>query len=174
MRFNFRNASLFSVLMALSFTGSLLRAEAKQPVKTKTSGVQVKMIRSEAITLPTEFQVSLYENLIAQLQKKAVFTRVYRDGDRSVNNADDLITLQCSVVKFKKGNETLREVTTVAGGTSMTLRCQFMDKSGNTVLVSDITGKVRFFGGNLKATNDFAKKAAKVADENFSSAAARS
>jgi hypothetical protein len=31
--------------------------------------------------------------------------------------------------------------------------------------VSDITGKVRFFCGNLKATYDFAKKAAKVADE---------
>ena len=36
MRFNFRNASLFSVLMALSFTGTVA-AEAKQPVKTKTS-----------------------------------------------------------------------------------------------------------------------------------------
>jgi hypothetical protein len=42
------------------------------------------------------------------------------------------------------------------------------------VLVRDITGKVRFFGGNLKAAYDFAKKAAKVADENFSSAAAGS
>jgi hypothetical protein len=175
MRFNFRNLSLLSVLMALSFTGPLLRAQtAKQPVKTKTSGVQVKMIRSDAITLPAEFKVSLYENLIDQLQKKAVFKHVYRDGDRSANNGDDLITLQCSVVKFKKGNETLREVTTVAGATSMTLRCQFMDKAGNTVLVRDITGKVRFFGDNLKATYDFAKKAAKVADEKFSSVVARS
>jgi Domain of unknown function (DUF4410) len=174
MRFNFRNASLLSVLMALSFTGPMLRAQTKQPMKTKTLGVQVKMIRSDEITLPAEFQVSLYENLIDQLQKKAVFQRVYRDGDQAANNGDDLITLQCSVVKFKKGSETLRAVTTVAGATSMTLRCQFMDKAGNTVLVRDITGKVRLFGGNLKATYDFAKKAAKVADENFSSVAARS
>lgn len=174
MRLNLRNATLFSVLIGLSFTGPVLRAQAKQRVKTKTSGVQVKMIRSDEVTLPPEFQVSLYENLIDQLQKKAVFQRVFRDGDQAANNSDDLITLQCSVVKFKKGNETLRAVTTVAGATSMTLRCQFMDKAGNTVLVRDITGKVRFFGGNLKATYDFAKKAAKVADENFSSAAARS
>ena len=174
MRFNFRNASLFSVLMVLSFSGPLLGAQTKQPVKTKTSGVQVKMIRSDAITLPTEFQVSLYENLIDQLQKKAVFKRVYRDGDRSVDNGDDLITLQCSVVKFKKGNETVRALTTVAGATSMTLRCQFMDKAGNTVLARDITGKVQFFGRSLKATYDFAKKAAKVADENFSSVATHS
>ena len=31
----------------------------------------------------------------------------------------------------------------------------------------DSTRKVRFFGGNLKATSDFAKKAAKVASEKF-------
>ena len=77
-------------------------------------------------------------------------------------------------MKFKKGNETLREVTTVAGATSMTLRCQFTDNDGNSKLVRDITGKVRFFGSNLRATYDFAKKAAKIADENLSSAAARS
>jgi hypothetical protein len=77
-------------------------------------------------------------------------------------------------VKFKKGNETLRQVTTIAGATSMTVRCEFRDKDGNSLLVRDITGKVRFFGGNLKATYDFAKKTAKVADENFSSGAARS
>jgi c-di-AMP phosphodiesterase-like protein len=62
----------------------------------------------------------------------------------------------------------------VAGATSMTLRCEFKDKGGISILVRDITGKVRFFGGNLQATDDFAKKAAKVADENFSSAAKRS
>ena len=56
----------------------------------------------------------------------------------------------------------------------MTLRCEFMDKSGNSLLVRDITGKMRFVGGNLKATYDFAKKAAKVADENSSSGTQRS
>ena len=140
----------------------------------KASAVEVMMIRSDALTLPPEFQVSLYENLIAQLQEKAVFQRVYRDGDQNASNAADLIRLQCSAVRFKKGNETLREVTTVAGATSMTLRCQFTDNAGNSMLVRDITGKVRFFGNNLRATYDFAKKAAKIADENLSSAPARS
>ena len=45
------------------------------------------MIPADGITLPTEFQVSLYENLINQLQKKGVFPRVYRDGDRNAGNA---------------------------------------------------------------------------------------
>ena len=151
-----------------------MRAEAKQPAKIKASAVEVKAIPSDELTLPSEFQVSLYENLIEQLRKKAVFPRVYRDGDRNADTAADLITLDCTVIKFKKGSETLRASTIVAGGTSMTLRCEFMDKNGHSLLVRDITGKVRFFGNNLKATNDFAKKAAKVADENFSSGAQRS
>jgi hypothetical protein len=168
MRTNFRNALAGFVLLTLCFAGQL-RAEAKQPAKMKASAVEVKMIPSDELTLPPEFQVSLYENLIEQLQKRAVFPRVYRDGDRNAANAADLIMLECTVVKFNKGNETMRQVTTIAGATSMTLRCEFMDKQGNSLLVRDITGKVRFFGGNLKATYDFAKKTAKVADENFSS-----
>jgi hypothetical protein len=173
MRTHFRNALAGFVLLTLSFAGQL-RAEAKQPAKMKASAIEVKMIPSDELTLPPEFQVSLYENLIEQLRKRAVFPQVYRDGDRNAANVPDLITLECTVVKFKKGNETLREVTTIAGTTSMTLRCEFTDKDGKSLLVRDVAGKVRFFGGNLKATYDFAKKAAKVADENFSSGTARS
>ena len=168
MRTNFRNTLAIFVLLTLSFAGQL-RAEAKQPAKIKAAAVEVKMIPSDELILPPEFQVSLYENLIEQLRKKAVFPRVYRDGDRNTDSAADLITLKCTVVKFKKGNEMLREVTTIAGATSMTLRCEFTDRNGNSILVRDITGKVRFFGSSLKATYDFAKKAAKVADESFSS-----
>jgi hypothetical protein len=173
MRNNFGNALGVFVLLTSCFAGQL-RAEAKQPAKIKASAIEVKMIPSDELTLPPEFQVSLYEHLIEQLRKRAVFPRVYRDGDKDAGNAADLITLECTFVKFKKGNETLREVTTIAGATSMTLRCEFRDKDGNLLLMRDITGKVRFFGSNLKATYDFAKKTAKVTDENFSSAAGRS
>ena len=61
-----------------------------------------------------------------------------------------------------------RDVTTVAGATSIRVHCEFTDKDGQLLLARDINGKVRFFGGNLKATNDFAKKAAIVAYENVS------
>jgi hypothetical protein len=168
MRLKFINAVALSLLIALSFEGPLLRAQEKQPAKIKASAIQVMMIRADEITLPAEFQVSLYENLINQLQKKGVFHDVYRDGDRNAATAPDLITLQCAVRSFKKGSEKVRQVTTVAGATSITLRCQFRDKGGNSLLERDIKGKVRFFGGNLKATYDFAKKAASVADKNFS------
>jgi hypothetical protein len=174
MRHNIKNAAVLSVLVILFFAGPLLRAQEKQPAKIKTSAIQVMMIQANEITLPAEFQVSLYENLIDQLQKKGVFQRVYRDGDRNAATTPDLIALQCTVQSFEKGSETVRQVTTVAGATSITLRCQFRDKGGNSLLERDIKGKVRFFGGNLKATYDFAKKAASVADENFSSGAGHS
>jgi len=74
---------------------------------------------------------------------------------------------------LEKGSEKMRQVTTVAGATSITLRCEFKDKVGNSLLERDIAGKVPFFGGNLKATYDFAKKAANVAAENFSAVAGR-
>ena len=168
MRLNFRSPVVFSVLLAIFFAGSLLRAKEHQPTM-RASGIQVMMIRADATPLPAEFQVSLYENLIDQLRKKDVFQHVYRDGDRNAMADPDLIELQCTVKKFEKGSERMRQVTTVAGATSMTLRCEFKDKGGNSLLERDITGKVRFFGGNLKATYDFAKKAASAAGENFGS-----
>ena len=171
MRLNFRNPVIFSVLLAMFFSGSLLRAQENQPAKTRASAIQVMMIRADGIPLPAEFQVSLYENLINELQKKGVFQRVYRDGDRNAAAEHGLIALQCTVQKFEKGSEKMRQVTTVAGATSVTLRCHFRDNGGNLLLQRDITGKVRFFGGNLKATYDFAKKAANVAAENFSAVA---
>ena len=172
MRINFRNPIVFSVLLAIFFGGSLLRAKEHQPA-TRASAIQVMMIRADATPLPADFQVSLYENLIDQLRKKSVFQHVYRDGDRNAAAEPDLIELQCTVQKFEKGSEKMRQVTTVAGATSITLRCEFKDKGGNLLLERDVTGKVRFFGGNLKATYDFAKKAANVTAENFSAVAGR-
>jgi len=45
------------------------------------------MIQSDEITLPAEFQISLYENLIRQLGKQGGFQHFYRDGDRNAANA---------------------------------------------------------------------------------------
>jgi hypothetical protein len=173
MRIKFRNVVTLLLLTALSFAAPAVYAKEKEPAKTKAAAIQVLNIQSNGIALPVEFQISLYEKLIAQLQQRAVFQRVYREGDQNAT-APDMITLQCTAQSFKKGSERLRQVTMVAGATSMTLRCEFRDKGGISILARDITGKVRFFGGNLKATDDFAKKAAKLADENFSSAARRS
>jgi hypothetical protein len=154
-------------LMILA-AGTFLRAEQQKPAKIKAAAIKVQMIQSDEIKLPAEFQVALYEDLIQQLQKKGGFTRVYREGDRNAENAADLVVLHSTVRGFKEGSERLRQMTTVAGATSITVHCVFSDKDGKSLLESDVKGNVRFFGGNLRATYDFAKKTAQIAHDNFS------
>lgn len=137
--------------------------------KIKASAIQVEMIQSDEIKLPAEFQIALYENLIHQIEKQRTFQHVYRDGDGTAASVPDLVVLHSTVRGFKAGSERARQVTTVAGATSITVHCQFTGPDAKPLFARDVKGKVRFFGGNLKATYDFAKKAAHAANENFSS-----
>lgn len=153
-------------MFTLFFAACPVLAERHQPTKIKAAALQVAMIQSDEIQLPPEFQVALYENLIRQLEKNG-FPRVYRDGDRNAKSVASLVVLRSTVRGFKAGSERARQVTTVSGATSIKVHCQFTSPDGTPLLEQDVTGKVRFFGGNLKATYDFAKKAAHVAHENF-------
>ncbi|HTG27447.1 MAG TPA: hypothetical protein VK818_04425 [Methylomirabilota bacterium] len=159
-------AILWLAVAAVAFAASPLSA---QPVKAKASAIQVEMIHSDEIKLPAEFQISLYENLVRQLEKQGGFEHVYRDGDRRAASAPDLVVLHSTVRGFKAGSERTRHVTTVAGATSVTIHCEFKNADGKVLLEQDVNGKVWFFGGNLRATYDFAKKTARVAHDNFSS-----
>lgn len=163
--------NFFKILTCLFAVMSLvdppLHAQAMDTDKIRASALKVEMIQSDEIKLPAEFQVALYENLIQQLGKKASFLHVYRDGDRNAANVADLVVLRSTVQGFKQGSEKARQVTTVAGATSITIHCQFTDNQGRLVLEKDVNGKVRFFGNNLNATYDFAKKAAGIVSKNF-------
>jgi hypothetical protein len=161
-------ATAVSILLLSGLVESTeVRAQTLAPPVKKASAIQVLMIQSEEIKLPAEFQISLYENLIQQLEKQGGFQHVYREGDHHADGVTDLIVLHSTVRGFKQGSEMARNVTTVAGKTSIDVHCQFTDKDGKSVLERDLNGKVRFLGGNLRATFDFAKKGAKLARENF-------
>ena len=166
-------ASRKSVAICLSVSALLFAARAlcheTEPTQIKAAGIQVALIQADEIAVPAEFKVALYENLIHQLQKRG-FQHVYRDGDRSAAGVADLVVLHSTVRHFKPGSEKTRQVTTVAGATSISIHCQFTNPEGQLLLEQDVTGKVRFFGGNLRATYDFAKKASSIAYDNFSSA----
>ena len=155
------------LLLSISLAIPKWRVKAAPPPVSKVSAIQVLMIQSDEIKLPAEFQISLYENLLRQLEKKGGFQHVYRDGDKNAAGASDLVVLHGTVRGFKKGSEMARQVTTVMGKTSIDVHCQFTDKDGKSLLEHDLNGKVMFFGGNLRATLDFAKKAAKLAHDNF-------
>jgi len=159
---------LWTLIAGLSAT-PLLYAHADPVANSPSSAIEVEMIQPGEINLPAEFQVALYENLVQQLQKEGGFSQVYRDGNRNATDASDLVILHTVVTSFKKGSELERNLTTVGGATSVTVHCKFTDKEGKVLLERDINGKVRLFGDNLKATNDFAKKVAKAASEHFPS-----
>ena len=164
MRNLFRATILACLVGPMCLGGSVSRAR-KKASRARPTGIEVEMVQSDEIKLPTEFRVALYENLVRQLQKKGGFENVYRDGDRNASEHPGTIVLHSTVTGFKQGSERARQLTTVAGATSMTVHCRFTDANGHTLLERDIKGKVRFFGGNLKATYDFAKKAAGIARE---------
>lgn len=155
----------------LAFCASLCacvvsRAGNIQPKDSKVGGIQVATIQSDEISVPAEFRAALYENLVRQLAKRG-FEHVYRDGDQHAADVADLVILHSTVRQFKPGSERARQVTTVAGATSIAVHCQFTDRDGHVLFEQDVTGKVRFFGGNLRATYDFAKKASRVASKRF-------
>lgn len=167
----YSNAIMWSAVVAVALAAAPLSA---QPVKAKVSAIQVEMIHSDEIKLPAEFQISLYENLVRQLEKQGGFEHVYRDGDSRAADAPDLVVLHSTVRGFKAGSERTRRVTTVAGATSITIHCVFNSPDGKVLLEKDVNGKVWFFGGNLRATYDFAKKTAKVAHDSFNSSVHKS
>ena len=162
----FATARCLVCLFGLLFMSHALCA-GKEQTKIKMAGIQVAMIQSEEVAIPPEFRVALYENLIHQLEKRG-FQHVYRDGDRNTAGIANLVVLHSTVRRFKAGSEKARQVTTVAGATSINIHCQFTDAEGKPLLDQDVTGKVRFLGGNLRATYDFAKKASHIAYDNFS------
>src|ERR1700730_7754729 len=170
----YSNALLSFAIVTLAFAARPLSPSSAQPVKSKASAIQVEMIHSDEIKLPAEFQISLYENLVRQLEKQGGFEHVYRDGDRRAARAPDLVILHSTVRGFKAGSERTRRVTTVAGATSITIHCEFKNADGKVLLEQDVNGKVWFFGDNLRATYDFAKKTARMAHDNFNPSAHKS
>src|SRR5262249_37766675 len=87
---------------------------------------------------------------------------VYRSGDRTAAGVPDLLILHTRVVGFKQGSQRKREVTTVAGWTTIKTNVRLVTREGRTVADREVEGKVHFLGENLNATGSLAKKVAKM------------
>jgi hypothetical protein len=133
--------------------------------KITASAIQIEPVESKETALPPEFRVAIYENLIVAVGKTGKFAHVYRSGDRTAAGTPDLLILRTQVEGFKQGSQKQREVTTVAGATTIKTSVQVVTRDGRTVVNREVEGKVRFFGENLNATSDFAKKAAEIIRE---------
>jgi hypothetical protein len=157
--------ALLIAVIGLPGTSALHAQQNATAVPKNATSIEVGMIGFDKVSVPKGFQVALYENLMRKLDKSGDFHMVYRDGNKNAQTNDNLVMMQSTITAFKEGSERARQVTTVKGATKIMVHCEFTDKQGTVLLQRDIEGKVRFFGNNLKATEDFAKKAAKAADE---------
>jgi hypothetical protein len=176
-------ASLLSkISIALAGAALLLfaspLAQACPPGKSGPATEKAKKLTASAIQLertdppedlliPEDTRVSTYENVILQLIKTKKFQHVYRSGDRTASDVPDLVILRLFPQAFKAGSQKQREVTTVTGATAIKVKVQFTSRDGKILLEKDIEGKVRFYGENLRATYDLAKKVAGVVNNNF-------
>ena len=153
-----------SVLMML--LSSLFLAAQSQPKanasKSVPFAIQVERVDSSTVALPPEFSAATYEDLIDQITKSGKFERVFRSGDRQAESVPNLLVLKTNVEKFQQGSETTRAVTTVGGFTKIVVHMQLAAKDGRKLADKQVEGKIRFFGENLKATQDLTKSIVKV------------
>lgn len=140
---------------------------AKPVLKPAPHAIQVLQIGSSEIKLPPAFQMAIYEHALEEIKKTALFQEIYRDGDKRAGSATDLVTLRTDVTGFKKGSAMARQVTTVAGKTSIKVHIEVVKGDGSVIAQKDVEGKVRFFGENMRATFDLSKSIAKALKENF-------
>jgi hypothetical protein len=124
--------------------------------------VQVERIDPGHLDLTPSLQVAIYENLLQELNKTKQIKQVLREGDSKASDLPNLLILKTTVVKYTRGSETQRAVTTVSGATMLTVQSQLITRDGKIVLERTVHGNVRFFGSNLRATHNLARNIAKA------------
>jgi len=156
------------VAIMLALPGRLVgqTAAAKSPGRDGTSAtrwsVQVDQVDPGNPDLAYSFQIAIYENLVVELNKTKQFEQVFRDGDVKAGEFPNLLVLKTTVEKYTPGSETRRAVTTVSGATKLTVRSQLLTREGKVVFERTVNGDVRFFGSNLRATQNLARNIAKT------------
>jgi hypothetical protein len=156
------------VAISLALPGRLpgQAAAAKSSGGDRTSAtrwsVQVEQVDPGNLDLAYSFQIAIYENLVVELEKTKQFQQVFRDGDLKANEVPHLLLLKTTVEKYTPGSETRRAVTTVSGATKLTVRSQLLTREGKVVVERTVTGDVRFFGSNLRATHNLAHNVVKM------------
>ena len=165
------NGIVLLMFASLLAQPSLLGKPGPAPQQTqKLTASAIQLERSdppEDLLIPEDTRVATYENVILQLTKTQKFQHVYRSGDRTAASMPDLVILRLIPQAFKAGSQKQREVTTVTGATSIKVKIQFASRDGKVLREKIVEGKVRFYGENLRATYDLAKKVAAVVNETF-------
>ena len=160
-------SSLLGITSILAGLAAGQAPKESKPPKLSASAIRIEPVDAEDVSIPAEFRYAIYERVIERVRQAGTFQKVLRSGDRSGDAISDLVTLHMRVAGFKEGNRTERELTTVLGATKIDIDTTVTAKDGHTMVEKSVTGKVRFRGDNLGATNDLAKHITKVLRESF-------
>mgnify|MGYP001591770093 CR=1 FL=1 len=161
----------FAVALAASLTVSV--AEEGKAAKGTYRCIEVtKFSVAEGVQFPPEYQISLVEDLVRQLENAKRFTQVLRPGEVAADQDIPTLRLTGIITEYKAGSRAKRYLIGFGfGATKVVVQVQFLDRTmGNVLLDRKVDGKVvvGVMGGeSLGATNGLAKEVAKVAKDRF-------
>jgi hypothetical protein len=160
-----RSYFILSVLMA-----GLLIASASaedKAVKGKYLGIEVtKFDVQEGIQFPAEFQVSLVEDLVEELENMKKFKQVLRPGEQPSDASAPALKVTGIITEYKAGSRAKRYLVGFgAGKTKIVAQVKIADRAtGDMLLERKMDGKVVMgaIGGNsMGATKGLAKEVVK-------------
>jgi hypothetical protein len=160
MRVNKKTPSAALALAVLILGGYQAQSLAQDSERKEQWSVQVDNVEPGDVNLDPAFRVAIYENLLEELAKTNHFNHVFRSGDRNAAGLSALLVLKTTVENYIPGSETRRAVTTVSGATKLKVRSQLSSPQGRVVWERTVSGNVRFFGSNLRATHNLARNVA--------------
>ncbi len=118
--------------------------------------VQVEPLDPGDTAISQAFLVATYEFLIEKLQDSHKFAAVLRSGDANAAKYPKLLVLKTHVLDFVHGSEEARAVTTVKGWTKLRVNMTLSTNDGRTLVQRELQSNVRFYGGNMRATQTLA------------------
>jgi hypothetical protein len=139
-------------------TPPVVSAADKKPAAPPASAILIEPVNSGDVSIPAEFRLAIYEDLVEKIQSSGIYARVFRSGDHRADNISELVTLSTEVARFKEGNQAEREIIMVMGATKVKLNIKLSTRDGGVLVDKQVEGKVRFFGENLSVIHDVAKQ----------------
>jgi Domain of unknown function (DUF4410) len=171
-----RKARVVSVacsLVVLSAVATASQRKTDANVTNKYKAIEiVRFEAKEGVQMPPNYQITLTEELVKQMQNTMRFTEVLREGETPVEASTPALKLVGTVVEFEAGSRAKRYLIGFgAGKTKIVAHIKFLDRANGDVLFEDdVDGKVimgKMGGDSIGATRGLAKEVAKVVREQF-------
>ena len=134
--------------------------------RERLSSLKVAPIDSSELSVPEEYKVLLYEQLIRRLQERSGYETIYREGDNSTAAACPELVIRVKLTAFNKGDAVLRATTgpvgVFVGVTSLQVHLELSDAVGKKKLIDeDLKASERGDSDSLDVADEVAKSVAK-------------